>query len=135
VSRRYREGDRAPCGPESHPQVPERALNSAEEVVAYAVSSMPATYAASRAALHAFATVPNGAGLAPRTVLDLGGGLGAAAYAAAATWPTVEEVTIVDQEPLMLAAGRDLRAIVGDAAPQTTWEKRDLARSVSSSAP
>lgn len=120
MSRRYRARDRDDRGAAPHV--------TAEEVVAYAVSRMPATYAAARSALQALsATRP----FQPRTVLDLGGGLGAAAYAAAATWATVEAVTVADAEPLMLATGRTLRLAVGAGAPAVSWQRRDLASQTS----
>jgi ribosomal protein RSM22 (predicted rRNA methylase) len=122
MSRRYRDVDRS---------VPARtALATADDVVAYAVTRMPATYASARAAFGALALSgaagPDGAVFTPRTVLDLGGGLGAAAYAAARTWPDIEEVVVVDSQPIVLATGRELHDRIGLAAPRMRWERLDL---------
>ena len=103
-------------------------LLSEAEVVAYAVSRMPATYAAARSALAALAVArPE---FAPASVLDLGGGLGAAAFAAAATWETIVTVTVVDASGLMIGAGQRLLAAVGDRAPapRFEWQSGDLAQ-------
>jgi ribosomal protein RSM22 (predicted rRNA methylase) len=46
----------------------------------------------------------------PITVLDLGAGLGPAGWAAAETFPSVDEVDFVERAQTMLAAGRSLSA-------------------------
>src|SRR4051812_34166531 len=56
-------------------------LSSRVDVAAYAAYRMPATFAAVRSALDQLAAAYPG--FAPRTQLDLGGGTGAAAWAAA----------------------------------------------------
>jgi ribosomal protein RSM22 (predicted rRNA methylase) len=66
---------------------------------AYAAYRMPATFAAVRAALRA-------TDLAPETLLDLGGGTGAAVWAAAAVFPSLREAHVVDGSTDALALGR-----------------------------
>src|SRR5680860_437464 len=59
-------------------------LNSPLSAIAYANYRMPGTFAAIGAALgHTLLTVP---GLAPRTMLDFGGGTGAGLWAAASAF-------------------------------------------------
>lgn len=83
-----------------------RALASGVDVAAYAAYRMPATYAAVAAALrHTAALTP---GFRPRAHADVGGGTGAAVWAAAATWPSVEEVTVLEQAREAIAFGRRL---------------------------
>lgn len=83
-------------------------LASRVHVVAYAAYRMPATTAALRRVLGVVA----GSGFRPVTMLDLGGGTGAAAWAAADAFPTLREITVLDQVGDALALGRSL---VGDA--------------------
>lgn len=56
----------------------------------------------------------------PRSLLDVGAGPGVAAWAAVAAWPSLENVTLVEAEPEMVAAGRELlpdaRWLTGDVS-------------------
>mgnify|MGYP000026378682 CR=1 FL=1 len=62
-------------------------------------------------------------GFAPRNLLDVGAGTGAAAWAAAAVWPTLSAATLLDREPAMVALGRRLAATAGEALPaEVTWQ-------------
>ncbi|HST65885.1 MAG TPA: small ribosomal subunit Rsm22 family protein [Mycobacteriales bacterium] len=89
-------------------------LGTPQAARAYAAYRMPATYAAVRAALRAA-----GPGLGePGTLLDLGGGTGAAVWAAAATLPSLRAATVLDRSRDALALGR---ALAGHAtAPLVT---------------
>jgi ribosomal protein RSM22 (predicted rRNA methylase) len=94
---RYRSGEPAEDGP---------ILAEAIDVTAYAAYRMPATYAAVRAALAQVAgRRPD---LTARTLLDLGGGTGAAMWAVADAYPDLESVTVVDQVPAALGLGERL---------------------------
>lgn len=84
-------------------------LASRVHVAAYAAYRMPATHAALSRVLEDVA----GHGLAPRSLLDLGGGTGAAAWAAAGAFDSLETITVLDQVDDALALGREL---VADAA-------------------
>ena len=81
-------------------------LASRAHVAAYASYRMPATHAALARVLDAVAD----RGLAPRSLLDLGGGTGAAAWAAAGVFGSLESVTVLDQVEEALALGRVLVA-------------------------
>jgi ribosomal protein RSM22 (predicted rRNA methylase) len=71
---------------------------------AYAAARMPATFAATALAMtEAARSLPE---FAPRTLLDVGGGTGAAAWAARAVWPTLHDLVVVDREPAMIELGR-----------------------------
>lgn len=74
------------------------------DAAAYAAARLPATFAAIRAAMQA---IPD---FAPVSMLDVGAGSGAAAWAATARWPSIVDCTLLDADPKMLTVGRQLRA-------------------------
>jgi ribosomal protein RSM22 (predicted rRNA methylase) len=89
-------------------------LTSETDVAAYAAYRMPATFAAVRAALRQLAgVVPE---FRPRVHLDVGGGTGAAAWAAVEAFPDLATVTVLDQVAEALAWGRRLAARAGHPA-------------------
>ncbi|HVX45758.1 MAG TPA: small ribosomal subunit Rsm22 family protein [Mycobacteriales bacterium] len=81
-------------------------LDRLHNAYAYAAVRMPATYAALRAALNA---VRDHVEFAPRTHFDVGGGTGAAVWAAAAVWPGIAS-RVLEQSPAAVAVGRELLA-------------------------
>ena len=58
-------------------------------------------------------------GWTPRSLLDAGAGPGVAAWAARDAWPSLEELTLLEVEPEMVAAGREL-------LPDARWVTADL---------
>ena len=116
LSERYRDAGAAP-GPRAR---------SREEVAAYAVTRLPATFAAVGATLAELRL--RSPAFAPRSQLDLGAGLGAAVWAAAGVWPSLEQTTAVELEPAMLAAGRDLSGAGPPAVARSTWLRADVGR-------
>jgi ribosomal protein RSM22 (predicted rRNA methylase) len=89
-------------------------LGSAVDVAAYAAYRLPATYAAARSALaQAALAAPT---LAPVTQLDVGGGSGAAAWAATAVFPSLATVTVLDQVAPVLELGQRIAAGAASAA-------------------
>ncbi|MEU3259554.1 small ribosomal subunit Rsm22 family protein [Streptomyces albidoflavus] len=95
-------------------------LRDRSDVVAYAAYRMPATFEADRAALGALAdAVP---GWTPSGHTDIGGGTGAAVWAAADIWPDPADgsaprpVTVLDWAEPALALGRELAARAPSAA-------------------
>ena len=87
-------------------------LASRVHVAAYAAYRMPATHAALSRVLGYVAD----RGVAPRTLLDLGGGTGAAAWAAAGAFPSIQAITVLDQVEDALVLGRELVAHASAAA-------------------
>ena len=59
----------------------------------------------------------------PRSLLDAGAGPGVAAWAARAAWPSLTQLTLVEAEPEMIAAGREL-------LPAATWIRGDVSSAV-----
>jgi ribosomal protein RSM22 (predicted rRNA methylase) len=58
-------------------------------------------------------------GWAPRSLLDVGAGPGVATWAAVETWPSLEDLVLVEAEPEMGAAGREL-------VPEGRWVQADV---------
>ena len=98
-------------------------LASRVHVAAYATYRMPATHAALSQVLEDVA----GRGLAPRSLLDLGGGTGAAAWAAAGAFDSLETITVLDQVEDALTLGRELVADASDPVLARTIFGRGLA--------
>jgi ribosomal protein RSM22 (predicted rRNA methylase) len=127
LSARYREG-----GVASEPILRTRA-----DVSAYAAYRMRATYAALCHVLGEAAAQRSD--LAPRTLLDVGGGTGAALWAAVETWPELASLTVFEQaeqaEELgsRLVAGathpalRSARWVRGVLGPTTVLPEADVA--------
>lgn len=95
-------------------------MSDALDALAYAVVRMPATVRALDAALAAVDRHVDGA---VGTHLDLGGGTGAAAWAATARWPAVAAVEIVERQAAAVRLGRQLAA--GNGWRWTTADLRD----------
>lgn len=105
-----------------------------DQVAAYAVYRMPATFAAVRAVLAQLAAaVP---GFAPRSLLDVGAGTGAVIWAARDAFDSLTEATLLERDPAMTAVGSRLAATgapgarwasVDVTAPSAPWPAADLA--------
>lgn len=100
-------------------------LATSGDVLAYAAYRMPATYAVVRAALHQLQLgVPS---LEPRTLIDFGAGTGAATWAAAETWPTIDAVTLLEQSAAASELGSRIMGGSGSAVLQgAAWRRWTL---------
>jgi ribosomal protein RSM22 (predicted rRNA methylase) len=118
LSARYREGHGR--GAVELPYV-----HDAAGAAAYAAARMPATYAAIVAAARATAAaLPE---LAPRSLLDVGGGTGSALWAAVGAWESLAAATVIEREPAMLALGHRLAAAGRHPAlPRAAWQAADV---------
>ncbi|MER5950709.1 small ribosomal subunit Rsm22 family protein [Streptomyces sp. NPDC001904] len=105
-------------------------LRDRADVAAYAAYRMPATFEAVRASLDALAEAAPG--WTPAGHLDIGGGTGAAVWAAQDVWPGERPTTVLDWSEPALALGRELAAAEPALASSVTWER---ARIGASSAP
>ena len=100
-------------------------LRTADDAAAYAAYRMPATYAAVRAALGQAAAVAGD--LAPRRLVDVGGGTGAAVWAAADVWPSLAESTVLEGSDPVITLGRRLAgAAATPAVAGTTFRRTRL---------
>lgn len=103
------------------------AIRDEDDALAYALTRMPATYAAISAVLGRLAEEQPG--FAPRRLLDVGCGLGAAASAAREVWPSLANVTLLDRSAAFLALARALMAEYADTPLQEAQTvEADLAR-------
>ena len=97
---------------------PSRAARTPAQVAAYLAYRAPATFAAAAAVFRQVALQrPD---WHPRSLLDAGAGPGVAAWAAVEQWPSLTELTLVEIEPAMIAAGREL-------LPDASWVEGDVA--------
>ena len=100
LSRSYRSGSASPD-----------AIGSFPDALAYAVTRMPATFAAVSAALaYTAEQLPN---WHPDSLLDLGAGPGTVSFAALDLWPDIRHITMVERNPAFLSLARKL----AEAAP------------------
>lgn len=95
------------------------------DVLAYLAYRFPATFAAVRAALaEVHARMP---GWSPRSLLDLGAGPGTAVWAAMETWPSIEQVELVERDHRMIALGQRLmRDAANSVFTEARWTNADL---------
>lgn len=114
INARYRSEDRA-----SHPLVTDTI-----ERVAYLTVRAPATHAAVREALRQLSRISTG--LNPTSVLDLGAGAGAAAWAAQEACPTVREIHCMERDTEMVRFGRSIAAEGPAAIANAHWHAADL---------
>ncbi|MEV6648228.1 small ribosomal subunit Rsm22 family protein [Amycolatopsis sp. NPDC051371] len=112
LSTRYRQGDAA-ASP---------ILATEADVAAYAGYRMPATYAAVHAVLAEAAS--RAPGFEPRTQVDVGGGTGAAVWAAATVWSSLEKSTVLEQVAGAIGLGKRLAAGAKNATVRNTdWRR------------
>lgn len=95
ISEQYR--DRVPSA---------RHVAAEEDSIAYALSRMPATYAAVSYALAQVEALIDG--FSPRTLLDAGSGPGTASWAACERWTDMWRVTMLDHSDQFLSLARSL---------------------------
>ena len=97
-------------------------LASTDDVLAYVAYRMPATHAVVRAALGQVRV-----GLKdfePRTLVDFGAGTGAAGWAAAEIWPTLSDVTLLEQSTAAIGLGqRIMRSSSSDLLRRAAWRQ------------
>lgn len=75
-------------------------LRGADDAIAYALSRLPATYAATIAVLARLRE--EAPGFRPASMLDVGCGLGPAAFAATEIWSGLADLTLLDRSPDLL---------------------------------
>ena len=103
------------------------AVRNETDALAYALTRMPATYAAAASVFRRLREEQPG--LAPRRVLDIGCGPGSASFAASAVWPDIAEIDLLDRSRDLLALARSLAAESGvDALRDAATIEGDFAR-------
>jgi ribosomal protein RSM22 (predicted rRNA methylase) len=98
---------------------------SPEAAAAYAATRMPATWAAICSAMEQVAALcPS---WAPETLLDVGAGTGAAAWAAAEVWPSLRAAELAERADAMIRMGQALTASASHpAVARARWIQADL---------
>lgn len=110
-------------------------LRDRSDVAAYAAYRMPATFEAVRSALDALAEAAPG--WAPASHVDVGGGTGAAVWAAEATWERAGDqagrtTTVLDWAEPALALGRELAAVsTAPALRDAEWRRTRIGTGLS----
>jgi ribosomal protein RSM22 (predicted rRNA methylase) len=110
-------------------------IREAEDALAYALTRLPATYAACAAVFAEAARMTPG--FAPSSLLDAGAGTGGASWAASEVWPELTAVAWLDASPPFLALAAQLAAggppalrtaetRRGDLTGSGPWPKADL---------
>ena len=79
---------------------------SATAVAAYAVARLPATFAATVEALRQVRWALGG--WEPRSLIDVGSGLGSSAWAALSVFPNLSRLTLIEDSDAMIVAGQAL---------------------------
>ncbi|WP_036282454.1 small ribosomal subunit Rsm22 family protein [Methylocystis sp. ATCC 49242] len=103
------------------------AIRDVTDALAYALTRMPATYAAVVTALGRLQKEQPA--FAPQSLLDVGCGLGAASYAATQVWPEIESVEMLDRSRAFLALAAALAAESGPVQVATARvAEADIAR-------
>ncbi|MFI0236489.1 small ribosomal subunit Rsm22 family protein [Streptomyces sp. NPDC016845] len=97
-------------------------LRDRADVAAYAAYRMPATFEAVADSLDALAAAAP-ADWTPAGHLDIGGGTGAAVWAARAVWPAPRPTTVLDWSEPALALGRELAAADPRLTSDVHWER------------
>ncbi|MGW0804019.1 small ribosomal subunit Rsm22 family protein [Nonomuraea sp. NPDC002799] len=98
-------------------------LRTRADIAAYAAYRMPATYAAAVTAMRQAAALTPG--FAPATHLDVGGGTGAAIWAAREIWPSLERATVIEHDPHIIALGRRLAGAAAGLR-DTAWRQASI---------
>lgn len=102
----------------------EQVLRDPVTAAAYAAYRMPATHAAVARALRHATDLVDPADLGVRSLVDLGGGTGAATWAAAEAFDGLESATVLDGSSDALATGRRVARHGPPPVASATWERR-----------
>ena len=106
ISRTYRDGGSS------------AAIASETDALAYALTRMPATYAADIASLNALRDIrPD---FAPTSLLDVGAGPGTATWAAAEAFPSLQSFTLLDANDALRKLALDL---AGDCGRRIVYQR------------
>jgi ribosomal protein RSM22 (predicted rRNA methylase) len=101
---------------------PAPVITSGIDAAAYAAYRMPATAAATAAALRE--TRLSLAGWAPSSLIDFGAGTGGSAWAVASDLPSIEAITLLEQSPDAIRLGRAIFAQAqSDVLRSATWRR------------
>lgn len=116
ISKRYRD---------ERPSSTNKFLNEHEEIIAYIVYRMPATYGAIYTVLNHVKEVYSD--FHPKSLLDVGAGPGPAMWAATAIWGDINKITLIERDENMINIGKKLSSkSTHDPIKNANWVKMDL---------
>jgi len=99
-------------------------MTSAAHRLAYANTRLPATYATTHSALsHTIALLPS---LPIASALDLASGPATASWAATQVWPSIDRISLIEQDPDLISLGKQLASDAPTALKSATWHNTDL---------
>ncbi|MFA5341839.1 MAG: small ribosomal subunit Rsm22 family protein [Clostridia bacterium] len=96
-----------------------RVVKDEYQAKAYAASRMPATY---QAVLDSLRYVFKNSDMTVKSLLDVGAGTGAVAFACSDLL-TVKEITLIEREECMISIGKKLFEYAGDSLSEAEWIK------------
>ena len=108
----------------------EQVLRDPTTAAAYAAYRMPATHAAVARALRHVTDLVDPRELGVRSLVDLGGGTGAASWAVAEAFDELESVTVLDGSADALATGRRVARHGPPPVATARWQQRLIASDV-----
>ncbi|HEX5570835.1 MAG TPA: small ribosomal subunit Rsm22 family protein [Ktedonobacterales bacterium] len=117
------QANQADRGEQTDESSPSAAVGAPLDAAAYALTRLPATFAALVAALDAARL--RRPDWRPMTLLDAGAGPGVAAWAARAVWPSLTRATLLERDQRMLALGQRLMR-QAPAGCVVSWRQADL---------
>ncbi len=101
-----------------------RGVDSPAAVAAYAVTRLPATFAALSAVLSE--TRARLLAWEPRSLLDAGAGPGVSAWASVAVWPSLRRAALLERDQRMMTLGAELLAMAPPGELEISWRQVDL---------
>lgn len=96
-------------------------IDSEEKALAYAVYRLPGTFVAVRRVLEEASSTLRS--FTPNSMIDVGGGSGAAAWAGIETLATLRRIRVLDRSRVALDLGRRLAADGPEPMAQAEWEE------------
>lgn len=116
ISKRYREGKLF---------INDKYLATYDEIIAYIVYRMPATYGAIFTALNCIKEVYRD--FHPKSLFDIGAGPGTAMWAATSVWHDIDHITLLEKDENMINIGKRLSSNSHyDSIKNSKWLKIDL---------
>ena len=103
-----------------------RLLTTPQQILAYQIARMPATYGASLTALNYSV---ESSGITPNTMIDAGAGTGAATWAAYSNCDSLHSIVCLEREPHMINAGQSLIQGSEELSQLVNWVEHDLVSS------
>lgn len=107
---------------ENYRKTIKKSISNKKDVLAYALSRMPATYCA---VYNSIKQTINNITILPKTMVDIGAGTGSATFAVNELL-NLENITCLEYETEMLNLGQKLVSCDDKLSKLTTWEKFDL---------